>query len=163
MKKQCEELSEKLTNPFLEFYNWITGEIMDVEALQEAIQGRDRTYKTKQNIDSKKRSDTDELNKLNQGKKTLKTLFKSSSGKQAKITDLSNSISQAEKDIEEYDKLIKMIEVHLGETVIPAFKESQMKAYYKICQNIAMLEIDDANKVAKFWSGFLENSNLKSS
>mmetsp|Transcript_41434 Transcript_41434/g.47777 ORF Transcript_41434/g.47777 Transcript_41434/m.47777 type:complete len:137 (+) Transcript_41434:1018-1428(+) len=134
---------------------------MDIEALQEAIEGRNRTLQHKNKLESKKKADTEELNKLNAGKKTLKTLFKSSSGKQAKITVLSSSISQAEKDIEEFDKVLKMIEVHLGESVIPTFKDTQMKAYYKICQNIACLEIEDSNKIAKFWAGFLENSNIK--
>jgi len=125
-------MSTELSNPFQEFYYWIIGEINDIEALQEAIQGRDKTLSIKHKLETKKKSDTEELNKLNAGKKTMSTIFKSSSGKQAKITVLSSNISQAEKDIEEYDKLLKMIEVHLGESVIPKFKESQMKAYYKL-------------------------------
>ena len=156
-------MSHELSNPFLNFFNWIQGEIHDIETLQEAIQGRDKTMKMKSSLESKKKSETDELNKLNSGKKTFKSIFKSSSGKQARITVLSSNISQAEKDIEEYDKLLKMIEVHLGETVIPEFKESQMKTYYKICQSIACAEIDDSNKTCKFWSNFLENSNIKKS
>ena len=160
-KNACEQLSNELTNPFQDFYNWIQGEINDIEALQEAIQGRDKTVSIKNKIETKKKADSEELNKLNAGKKTIKSIFKSSSGKQAKITVLSSNISQAEKDLEEYDKLLKMIEVHLGETVIPQFKETQMKAYYKICSSIACAEIDDSNKTAKFWSSFLENKNVK--
>ena len=161
LKTQCEEMSNELSNPFMDFYNWILGEISDIESLQEAIHGRDKVMQTKNKIESKKKADTEELNKLNAGKKTFKTLFKSSSGKQAKITVLSSNISQSEKDIEEYDKLLKMIEVHLGETVIPTFKETQMKTYYKLCQAVACGEIENANKTATFWSGFLQNSNIK--
>lgn len=161
LKNQCEEMSQELSNPFLDFYNWIHGEIMDIESLKEAIEGRDRVMGIKNKIESKKRADTDELNKLNAGKKTFKTLFKSSSGKQAKITVLSSNISQAEKDLEEYDKILKMVEVHLGESVIPNFKETQMAAYYKLCQAVACGEIDNSNKTAQFWSGFLQNSNIK--
>lgn len=154
-------MANELSNPFNDYYNWIIGEINDIEALQEAIKGRDHILNTKKKIESKKNSDTEELNKLNAGKKTLKTLFKSSSGKQAKITVLSSNISLAEKDMEEYDKLLKMVEVHLGENVIPAFKEVQMKAYYKMCQQIACNEIEDSSKTAKFWASFLENPNIK--
>lgn len=154
-------MADELSNPFLDYYNWIVGEINDIESLQEAIKGRDHIHSTKKKIESKKNSDTEELNKLNAGKKTLKTLFKSSSGKQAKITVLASNISLAEKDMEEYDKLLKMVEVHLGENVIPAFKETQMKCYYKMCRLIACNEIEDSNKTAKFWASFLENSNIK--
>jgi len=161
LKTQCEEMADELTNPFAEFHNWVTGEIQDIECLQEAIKGRDNIMGIKNKILSKKKSDSEELEKLNQGKKTFKTIFKSASGKQAKITVLSSNISQAEKDIEEYEKLLKMVEVHLGESVIPTFKETQMKAYYAICQGIACAEIEDSNKTAKFWANFLENPNIK--
>lgn len=161
LKNQCEEMSEGLHNPFLDFHNWILGEISDIESLQEAIHMRDNTIKTKGKIESKKKSDTEELNKLNAGKKTLKSIFKSASGRQAKITVLSSGITQAEKDIEEYDKLIKMMDIHLGESVIPTFKDTQMNEYYKICQMVACNEIDNSNKTATFWSGFLQNSNIK--
>lgn len=154
-------MADELTNPFSEFFYWIVGEIMDIESLQDAIKGRDNIVAMKNKIISKKKTDTEELEKLNQGKKTIKTLFKSASGKQAKITVLSSNISQAEKDIEEFDKLAKMVEVHLGEQVIPKFKESQMKDYYKICQGIACAEIEDSNRTAKFWASFLENTNIK--
>lgn len=163
LKNQCEEMSKELSNPFQDFHNWILGEIADIEALQEAIHCRDKTIAHKGKLETKKKTDVEELNKLNAGKKTLKTIFKSSSGKQTKITTLSSSISQVEKDIEDVEKLIKMIEVHLGETVIPSFKDVQMKDYYKICFNTASMEIDDSNRTAKFWAAFLENRNIKSS
>lgn len=161
LKDKCEELSEQLSNPFLDFHNWLLGEISDIEALQEAIGFRDKTIAHKNKLETKKKTDTEELNKLNAGKKTLKTLFKSQSGKQTKITLLSSSITQTEKDIEETEKIVKMIEVHLGESVLPAFKVSQTKAYYSICQHFACNEINDSNRTAKFWAEFIENNNIK--
>lgn len=161
LKTECGEMADSLSNPFADFHNWVLGEMTDIESLQEAIKGRDNILSIKNKIISKKNTDSSELEKLNQGKKTIKSIFKSSSGKQAKITVLSSNISQAEKDIEEYDKLVKMVEVHLGETIIPTFKETQMKAYYTVCQALACAEIEDSNKTAKFWANFLENQNLK--
>jgi DNA repair exonuclease SbcCD ATPase subunit len=161
LKNNCEQLSDELKNPFLEFHNWILGEISDIESLQESIQCRDRTIAHRGKLESKKKANIEELNKLNAGKKTLKSIFKSASGKQTKITELTAMIAQLEKDIEEMDKLVKMVEVHLGEAVVPKFKEVQMKHYYKICQSFACMEIDDSNKTAVFWASFLENSNIK--
>lgn len=133
------------------------GEISDIESLQEAIHCRDKSIQHRGKLESKKKANNDELNKLNAGKKTFKTLFTSKSGTQTKITTLSAQISQLEKDIEEMDKLVKMIEVHLGEAVIPLFKETQMKHYYKICREFAIMEIDDSNRTAKYWASFLED------
>lgn len=161
LREKCEQLSEDLKNPFAEFHNWILGEISDVEAIQEAIHCRDKSIQHRGKLDSKKRSAQTEVDNLNKGKKTLKSLFTSKSGAQTKIATLTASIAQLEKDIEEMDKLVKMIEIHLGETVIPHFKETQMKHYYTNCQKFAVMEIEDSNKSATYWANFLENSNLK--
>ena len=128
--------------------------------MHEAIRCRDKSIRHRAKLESKKKADTEELNKLNAGKKTFKTIFKSKSGTQAQITTLSSNISQLEKDIEEMDKLVKMIEVHLGETVIPHFKETQMNYYHSICQEFAILEREDNNKMVKYWDSFLENNNI---
>lgn len=69
---------------------------------------------------------------MNQGKTTLKTLFKGESGKQVTMTNLSNSIASAERDIEVYDKVLTMVEEHIATSVIPKFKEQKEKFYFKI-------------------------------
>ena len=43
---------------------------------------------------SKKKSDEGSVEKLNQGKKTFKTIFKGSSGRQVEVTNLTNSIAK---------------------------------------------------------------------
>ena len=99
---------------------------------------------------------------LNEGKRTFKSIFKSSTDKQIKITDLFSNIYQAEQEIQSHNKLINMIEVYLGQHVIPNFREVQMNSYYKIWKAIALLEMEDANNISDFWSEFLENPNIKS-
>lgn len=98
---------------------------------------------------------------LNEGRRTLSTLFKSSNDKQVKITNLFSNIYQAEQEINSHNKLISMIEIYLGQHVIPNFKETQMNSYYKICKTIALLEIEDASNIANFWSELIENPNIK--
>lgn len=93
IKDKSEELSATLKNPYVEFYNWVKGECDDIESLYEAIKTRDELTGTKQKVESKKKTDEKELEKLNQGKRTFKTLLKSSSGRQVEITNLSNAIS----------------------------------------------------------------------
>ena len=81
IKDKSEELSATLKNPYVEFYNWVKGECDDIESLYESIKARDDLTTTKQKVESKKKSEEKELEKLNQGKRTFKTLLKSSSGR----------------------------------------------------------------------------------
>lgn len=99
---------------------------------------------------------------LNEGRRTLSSFYRSSNDKQLKITNLFSSIYQAEQDIISHTKLIRMINVHLGQHVIPDFKQSQMNSYYKIWKTIALLEIEDATNMANFWEEIIDNPNVKS-
>lgn len=76
-----QALPNEFKNPFIEFFNWVRGECDDIEALYEAIRGRDRINEVKQKITKKKNDDQASLSKLSAGGKTLKTLFKSEAGK----------------------------------------------------------------------------------
>ena len=79
---------KSLKNPFKETYYWLKGEFLDLKGLQEAVSGRETVVRKLAEAESKKRSDQVELEKLTQGKTTLKSLFKSKSGKEAEITNL---------------------------------------------------------------------------
>lgn len=54
------------------------------------------------------------MEKLSQGKKTLKSFFKSKSSKDAEVINLQQNIELAEKDIEEYSKLVNFITIYHG-------------------------------------------------
>ena len=62
------------------------------------------------------------LEKLNAGKSTMKTLFKSNTSKANEITRLTTVVATTESDIEFYKKLINVVIIHLNRNVIPMFK-----------------------------------------
>jgi hypothetical protein len=59
----------------------------------EAISSRNSLEQQKQKTDAKRRSDLAQIDKLNSGKKTLKTLFKGSSAKQSEIVNLNQTVA----------------------------------------------------------------------
>ncbi len=83
---------KSLKNPFKEAYYWFKGELLDLKGLQDALIGRENVIRQQSSTESKKRSDQVELEKLSQGKTTLKSIFKSKSSKESDITNLGNSI-----------------------------------------------------------------------
>eukprot|EP00343_Euplotes_focardii_P001388 CAMPEP_0205802994 /NCGR_PEP_ID=MMETSP0205-20121125/5505_1 /ASSEMBLY_ACC=CAM_ASM_000278 /TAXON_ID=36767 /ORGANISM="Euplotes focardii, Strain TN1" /LENGTH=159 /DNA_ID=CAMNT_0053070343 /DNA_START=139 /DNA_END=618 /DNA_ORIENTATION=+ len=131
-EEKYEYLPQTLNNPVKDFFYWIKGEIYDLQALNDCFLGRERLIKRKAKLENKKKNDQSTLDKLSQGKKTLGTIFKGESAKQVTMTNLSNSIATAERDIELYDKILAMVESYIGKNVIPEFKEQKEKFYYKI-------------------------------
>lgn len=105
MKEQINNLSQKISNPFIRFKYWVKEELVDLHALLEAIAHKHALESRKQKLEARIKNANVELEKLNAGKKTLKTLFKSQSGISSTITNLTTFIAQAEKDVENYEKV----------------------------------------------------------
>lgn len=76
---------------------WIKWEMLDIIALLEAIDRKSELENQKQKRLSKKESNQKDLEKLNNGKNTIKTMLLSKDSKVNKITSLTHSISEAEK------------------------------------------------------------------
>ncbi len=77
--------------------------------------------------ESKKRSEQAELEKLSQGKKTLKSIFQSKSSKENGILNLQASIEVTNKDIEDYKKLVNFLTIYHGQVAIQKFKKEKAK------------------------------------
>lgn len=65
LKDKAEQLTNEFKNPFETFYNWVRGECDDIESLYQAIRGRDALADIRQKVESKKKSDEVQLDKLN--------------------------------------------------------------------------------------------------
>lgn len=69
-------------SPFAEAALWIKGEMLDIQGMIDAIKGRESVMKKQISCESKRRDNQEELEKLSLGKTTLKSFFKSKTGKE---------------------------------------------------------------------------------
>ncbi len=76
------------------------------------MKAREEVEKRKLEIESQKRDDEEELDKLQNGKTTLKSFFKSKTGKQEDIQLLTAAIQIANVEIEQYRQLSNFITVY---------------------------------------------------
>lgn len=67
---------DNMKNPFAEMYHWCKGEIYDVQAICDAIQVREKVETDHKKLESKKKSTIEDLENVNMGKKTIRTVFK---------------------------------------------------------------------------------------
>ena len=110
VRDNLDQLAKKLDNPYQNFKYWIKEQIIDFHALVETISHRELLESLKNKADNKKRNSQSTLDKLNTGKKTLTSFFKSSSQKANDITNLTQTIAQWGLDIEKYEKCIVLVD-----------------------------------------------------
>ncbi len=99
------------------------------------------------------------MEKLSQGKTTLKSIFKSSSSKQSEITNLQTAIEIANKDVQDYKKLIHFLTIYHGQVAIQKFKKEKSVQYLRLIHNMSVKEISNSHMQATFWHSMLELNN----
>ncbi len=76
LKSQMDHLVDNLKNPFDEMYIWCKGELYDLQALQDAVDARESVEKNIKKFEQKKRDLQTDLENVQNGKKSVRTIFK---------------------------------------------------------------------------------------
>lgn len=156
-KEQADGAFKQCKNPYRDAYYWIKGELLDIKGMNEALQGREQVVKMLSATEAKKRNDQQELEKLNLGKKTLKSIFKSKSSKENDMLNLQANIEVANKDIEDYKKLINFLTIYHGQVAIQKFKKEKASQYFKILSGVGAKEITSSHSLANLWYALIQN------
>jgi len=79
-----------------------------------ALEGRENIMKEQLAAEKKIKSDQAEVNKMTEGKKTLKSVFKSKSKKEESVVKINAAIDQATKDVDDFKELLKFVTNYHG-------------------------------------------------
>ena len=74
-------MTQQHSNPFVHIAMWVKGESWCLEALNEAVNEKNKCDTRKKNCEAEIVSLTETINKLNEGKFTFGTMFKGDAGK----------------------------------------------------------------------------------
>lgn len=122
VKEKLETLPAQMMNPFKTMRLWIKWELMDIQAINEAVEIRSQIETLKISKAKKRENYQKELEQLNQGKSSFKTLFSSKEGKVNRITELGHKISNGEKELDAFDLYLKIVVLQINQAAIPFFK-----------------------------------------
>lgn len=147
---------KKVKNPYKEAYLWIKGEFLDVSGMYDCLQGREGVMKAQLNTEQKKKDDQKELEKLNVGKATLKSFFKSKSQKESNILTLQAALEIADQEIIDFKKLINFLTIYHGDMAIPKFKKAKSRMYLKALNSFCVKEISNAHLCATLYHSLLD-------
>jgi flagellar hook-basal body complex protein FliE len=111
LKEQMEHMVDNQKNSFDQMYHWCKGEIYDIKGVMNAISAKEGYEKILKNTEKKKVNTQADLENVNQGKKTIRTIFKN----EKDSTGMMSSIENAEKEVDNLGVLIDIITIYLGE------------------------------------------------
>lgn len=81
----------------------------------------------------------------------MKSFFKSKSSKENGILTLQGAIENANKDIEDYKKLVSFLTVYHGEVAIQKFKKEKGRNYMRVLLLMSSKEISNSHLAATIW------------
>ena len=122
---------------------WLRFEILDLESILEAIERSAEMEKRKVAKVKQRNSDMEEMRAMKDGKDTFRSFFRSKEGKINKITELSESIQRADRDIECLDLLYKIVVLQLNQAAINFFKREKFGTYNHTINLYAVKQIEN--------------------
>lgn len=108
---------------------WLKFEILDLNAILEAIDKKNETEKRRNKQIEDRREAIKQIKDMKEGKDTLRTYFMSQNGKVNKITGLTDKVTKAENDIECLGLLHKIVVIQLNQAAIQFFKRDKFTTY----------------------------------
>ena len=108
---------------------WIKWEQMDIQALLEAVELRGQLEQQKNALYDKRVANQKELNNLNLGKSSIKTIFATKEGKVNRITELGHKITSGDKEIECMELYLKILVLQINQAAIPYFKQDKVAIF----------------------------------
>jgi len=103
--------------------NWVKSELMELNALIEAISRKEGVEAARSKALAKIRDRKETIDKLNQGKFTFKGMFKNTSEKASSVQGMLSQIAELERDVKNYEIIRNYLIIYLAEVAIPAFKD----------------------------------------
>lgn len=160
LNDRADKIKAAVHEPSLEYlYEWLKIESREIEAFIEAINQRDKYENLKNKTHDKQKSDTLELQKVLQGKTTMKTLF-SRKPKEEEVSALEKSIDAAGKEMEQLTMIHDMITLILAYNEIEKFKNNKLDQYYQVVKLAAQSELGNVRNMIDYWNVVIKHESV---
>lgn len=135
--KAAASISEDLGNPYRLMFQWIQMEVQELHALRDSIESLKNVEKTIVKIKDTKNDYSTELNDMQLGRTTLKSVWKSITRQTLTTEELMRRIEECEKDIEDWQKLRDYLIQYVPQVVFPKFKRERGGLYFRFLISFA--------------------------
>lgn len=161
VKQKVVDAYNQVNNPFRDAYIWIKGEQLDMKGMLDALLGREGIMRMQINSENQRRTDQNEVDKLDMGKTSFKNFFKSKDSKEKSKQDLRAKIDSANHMIDDYRKLVNFVTIMHGALVIDRFKSTKVTQYKRMLRQFSVREITNCHLSANLCHGILQLDEMK--
>jgi sorting nexin-1/2 len=141
-KNMDKPVRDAFFNPYVIILDWATAEILDLEAICEAIESRKKYENVVHGIEKNLESSRKNLLKIQSGKKSLSQLFKKET-KEDREAKSQTEIETLEKNLSESRLCFKVMSLRLAKKEIPMFKTAKLETYKHIMKVFASASIQE--------------------
>ena len=132
---------QNLKNPYMDLYLWCKEELLDLNAVEDAANGRDNLqFKVEKLTGKRIKWQTDIDNRVaGNKKKTLKEQFVGQKSEE----ELKHMIEGADKEVHQLKQLQEIVTIYIATKVLPRFRKEKATTYKKIIEQFALLELNN--------------------
>lgn len=152
---------EEVKNPYENLYYWVSGEIVDVNAYLQALEGRDSLLQTKQKLLQKQVELTGDTAKFEEGKiglkNNLKTLFKNQTQKEEFKEGVKSQKKEVELQLTALEQVVNLVTWHLTDQMAEGFRKKKMEGFQQIMKELAKVEMENNMLESQAWGQVATN------
>jgi hypothetical protein len=156
LSEKVLKLKQEMVNPFVALRDWLQEEVLDVEAMQVAIEQFYGLLKQEEKLKAKLVELEEDVKKGQQGQVNIfKTIFKK---KEDVIAETEKEKEITQQKIADIEEIIKIVGDNL-ENQMEIFKNDKTNNYYKYLKIFSIMQREANRVIREIWS--LVGSSLK--
>ena len=149
LSERVLKLKQDMINPFVAFRDWLQEEILDVEAMKEALKQIRNLLETESKLKDKLNTLEEDLKKGQQGQVNIfKSIFKK---KEDIIAEMEKEKEITQQKIADIGEIIKIVGDNM-ENQIEIFKNDKTQNYYKYLKMFAILQRESNRVIRELWT-----------
>ena len=149
LSERVLKLKQDMINPFVAFRDWLQEEILDVEAMKEALKQIRNLLETESKLKDKLNTLEEDLKKGQQGQVNIfKSIFKK---KEDIIAEMEKEKEITQQKIADIGEIIKIVGDNM-ENQIEIFKNDKTLNYYKYLKMFAILQRESNRVIRELWT-----------
>ena len=156
IKEKVEKLKEQLNNRYVDLYEWLEEEEIEIEAMLEALVGFDNMVATYEKLTQKSDTIDQDLKNIQFGQKGFTSFFKNKEKAQA---ELEASKKKTEEDIGTLHNIIKLSAFNM-ECFLEYFKNDKLSDYYKHLKVFSSLQKQNDQVLNELWDTVTQDKNM---
>lgn len=159
ISEKIQKVQENIVNPYDKLYDDITGDMLDTEAMIEALVSLDGLKESYDKLTKNYNSTTGSLTELQAGKSNIKSVF-SFKSREEDINGLVAEKDRLESELNALEQVIKVATYNM-EKEITKFKGDSLDVYYNELSKLDTISAENNSIYNSLWDSIIGDPNIK--